>query len=564
MIGIAAIYARKSTEQVGVSDEARSVTRQIEHASAYASRKGWAVAPEHVYVDDGISGAEFATRPGFLRLMNALKPRPSFDVLVMSEQSRLGRESIETAYALKQLIAAGVRVWVYLDDRELSLESATDKIMLSLAAFADELERERARQRTYDALARKARAGFVTGGAVFGYRNERSAAGVRRVVELGDADVVRQIFALAASGVGLTSIAKQLNANRARSPRAQQGRPSGWAPSSVREVLHRRLYVGEVVWNKTRKRNAAGIVDATDRPESEWLRVDCPELAIVSAAEWDAAHAMMERARDRYARRSVVRGASWGIEPRYLLTGLMRCGVCGGGIEARSRNHGSARQVFYSCSVRTRRGPSMCSNALAVPMRPSNAAVIETLQRSLLNPVVLSAAVQRAVAELTVPAQDINPIRSALASVALEIERLTTAIATGGPLEPLMLALRERERRRTQLRADLERRAAAIGDVPVAADVFADLNARLDEWRDIFLDAEGPGVVAANRLLRQLVVDRLVLHPESDHYRFIGAGTLEPLLSGVMSLVTVNGVPNGNRFTVMPPIPLTGILPKAA
>ena len=31
-----------------------------------------------VFVDDGISGAEFANRPGFLRVMNALKPRPRF------------------------------------------------------------------------------------------------------------------------------------------------------------------------------------------------------------------------------------------------------------------------------------------------------------------------------------------------------------------------------------------------------------------------------------------------------------------------------------------------------
>jgi DNA invertase Pin-like site-specific DNA recombinase len=49
----------------------------------YAVRKGWRVDDNHVYVDDGISGAEFANRPGFLRLMNALKPRPSFQVLIM-------------------------------------------------------------------------------------------------------------------------------------------------------------------------------------------------------------------------------------------------------------------------------------------------------------------------------------------------------------------------------------------------------------------------------------------------------------------------------------------------
>jgi DNA invertase Pin-like site-specific DNA recombinase len=87
---IAAIYARKSTEQAGVSDEEKSVTRQIETGTAYAARKGWEVP--YVYDDDGISGAEFVRRSGFLRLMNALKPRPPFQVLIMSEESRLGRE----------------------------------------------------------------------------------------------------------------------------------------------------------------------------------------------------------------------------------------------------------------------------------------------------------------------------------------------------------------------------------------------------------------------------------------------------------------------------------------
>jgi hypothetical protein len=62
----------------------------------------------------------------------------------MSEESRLGRESIEVSYALKTLVQAGVRVWLYLEERERTLDSPTDKIMLSLTAFADELEREKA------------------------------------------------------------------------------------------------------------------------------------------------------------------------------------------------------------------------------------------------------------------------------------------------------------------------------------------------------------------------------------------------------------------------------------
>ena len=243
---IAAIYARKSTEQPGITDAEKSVTRQIDHARTYATRKGWIVADEHIYVDDGISGAEFANRPGFLRLMNVLRPKPPFQVLIMSEESRLGRESIETAYALKQLVTAGVRVFFYLEDRERTLESPTDKLLLSVTAFADEMEREKARQRTGDAMARKARAGHVTGGRVFGYDNvdvmgepdtqgRRRRLHVERRINDAEADVVRRIFDLSGSGLGMTRIAKLLNADGTAAPRPQQGHPpAGWPRRSAR------------------------------------------------------------------------------------------------------------------------------------------------------------------------------------------------------------------------------------------------------------------------------------------------------------------------------------------
>src|SRR5262245_2746764 len=90
---IAAIYARKSTDQTSVADE-------------------------HVYVDDGISGAEFANRPGFLRLMNALKPRrpvpDAHHVRRIAAWTRGDRDRLRP----KQLVTAGVRVFFYLEDRE--------------------------------------------------------------------------------------------------------------------------------------------------------------------------------------------------------------------------------------------------------------------------------------------------------------------------------------------------------------------------------------------------------------------------------------------------------------
>ena len=279
---IAAIYARKSTEQE-TTDENKSVTRQVEYARAYARRKGWTVADEHIYVDDGISGTEFLKRPGFLRLMNTLKPRPSFQVLIMSEESRLGREQIETAYALKQIVDAGVRLFFYQEDRERFLETPMDKAMLSLATFAAETERDKARQRTYDAMVRKAQARHVTGGKVYGYDNlevlsaETSADGRRkrlyvvRRINQDQAAVIRRIFESYASGLGLTRIAKTLNAHHVPSPRNDS---KGWAPTAIREMLYRPLYRGELVWNRSQRVSRGGTKKQRQRPQAEWLRLE--------------------------------------------------------------------------------------------------------------------------------------------------------------------------------------------------------------------------------------------------------------------------------------------------
>jgi site-specific DNA recombinase len=218
---------------------------------------------------------------------------------------------------------------------------------------------------------------------------------VERRINENEAAVVRRIFELAKAGHGLPRIAKALNEDRAPSPRAQQGRPAGWCPSSVREVLHRPLYRGEIIWNRSRKRDRWGVKNQTARPDQEWIRIPAPDLAIVDDALWTAAHAAMERQRERYSRNSPNGAPPWSIEARYLLTGLLRCAVCGAGLEARSRSHGNRRVVFYGCSAYHRRGCSVCRNRLTVPMDLANDAVILELKSGLLNPRVLKAAVAR-------------------------------------------------------------------------------------------------------------------------------------------------------------------------
>ena len=219
-----------------------------------------------------------------------------------------------TAYALKQLVQAGVRVFFYLEDRERTLDSPTDKVMLSLTAFADELEREKARQRTFHAMRRKAEAGHVTGGRVFGYDNVRTDAGsVTPVINETEAETVRGIYTLYAAGHGLRAIAHQLNEKAAPCPRSQQGRPKGWAPSSIREVLHWPLYRGEIVWNKDAeaKRMGAGAAtgSATGRVDEASVNseVRSPQITEVRCPLFTACRVLSSK---RVARGNVGRSRS--------------------------------------------------------------------------------------------------------------------------------------------------------------------------------------------------------------------------------------------------------------
>ena len=70
----------------------RSLSRANSTMRANMRRaRGWTVADNYVFVDDGISGAEFTSRPGFLWLMNTLTPRAAFQVLINVGNSSFGR-----------------------------------------------------------------------------------------------------------------------------------------------------------------------------------------------------------------------------------------------------------------------------------------------------------------------------------------------------------------------------------------------------------------------------------------------------------------------------------------
>ena len=332
---IAAIYARKSTEQTGVADEQKSVARQIEHARSTPTRKGWTVADE----------SRLCRRRDLRRRVCEPSRVPPADERVEAAGAVPGARDVGGIAARQGSDRDGVRAEATGPGRRAGVllprgsgadarQSRPTRSCCRLTAFADELEREKARQRTYDAMLRKARAGHVTGGRVFGYDNVEIAGARRhtrrtspRRINEAEAAVVRRIFELCAAGEGLTRITKALNEDRVPAPRPQQGRPVGWAGSTVRDVLLRPLYRGEIVWNQTRKRDGWGQANRRTRAAGEWLRIPAPELRIVSEDLW---HAAQERFTERQVKYAQAGRRRQDIESPYLLSGFARCGTCGG------------------------------------------------------------------------------------------------------------------------------------------------------------------------------------------------------------------------------------------
>lgn len=545
---LAAIYARKSTEQNGMSDEDKSVTRQIDHAKQYAAKNGWGVMDEHVYMDDGISGAEFVKRPGFVRLMSAIKAKPSFQVLIMSEESRLGRERIETEHNLKRIVDAGVRIFYYLSDREARLTDATSSFVESVRLYAAEMEREKASERTHDAMLRKAKNGHVLGGKVYGYDNipvmmndlcsdgKPKRSHVERRINENEAVNVRHIFQLYASGIGLTTLAKTLNRNHISPPR---GGNLGWAPSAIREILHRDLYRGISIWNQTQTVQIGGTKKQRQRPESEWLRIPVSSLRIVSERDWER---VQERIKDsatiyRRAQDGTLKNGPCGrvLNSQYLLSGLAKCGICRKSIVGITRKRKGHTYKAYGCACYQKRGAVICKNNLQIGQHEMDRAVLKSLQDAL-DPKLLDESVQLAASQIkkdenTEP-KKIEVLKRQLSEIQKRIERLAEAIATTGGSEPIYEKLRAEEHRRKAIQNEL----ATLCEIAKVRSLdsiglIRDLKTRIYDLRGLLMRQ----VSEARNVLKTTLNGSLIFQPVElsgkAGYRFYGTGSYGSLLA---------------------------------
>ena len=501
------------------------------NALAFARSKGWTVRDEFIFTDDAVSGAEVRKLVNRQRLLDVIASgRAPFQVLILRDTSRFSRrDGDEVVGQLKAISERGIQVWFYSSSSRFEYGTlATNITGYNSAEMAAEYRRQVAAL-TKEALLRKAKQGFVTGGRCYGYDNLRVDGHTERRINEAEAAVIRRIFTLCSQGVGYTKIAKLLNAEGAPAPQPRRGQPVGWGPSSINEILHRRRYIGELVYNQSRRREPDGPRCFATRPESEWIAVQRPELRIIPEPLWTAVRSRLDGIRASLLQAS---GGRLGRRrhdstSKYLLTNFLRCAACGGSVSALNRSN---RKVVYGCIAHHKRGQKACSNNLVAPVETLNADVLAKLQGQVLREKVVKAIIDGLVAlhEPATRARDLQRSRTELHTLGQEISRLTTAVAQGGNLPELLEALQTRQARRQEL--------TTVIHAHEGIEDFVINRRRIDEeMRQVLRDCRSQltgDLDGMREALRRILKGPVVLTPQEGAYEFEGDTVLDALIVG--------------------------------
>jgi site-specific DNA recombinase len=556
-----AIYSRKSNEQHG-SEETRSIAMQEGHARTCAAAQGWTVmGPPYLYEDDDISGKEFVRRPELQRVLRDIDDAtsPPFDILMTMEESRLGRDLFEAGANLKRIVESGVRVYFYGEERFANISDATNCIMTAVRLGGAQMEQEKASERVTHTMYRKFALGHVCGGNVYGYRRVAiplaapDPTGKRRwsyvILEVDPVEAawVVWIFELAAEGKGYRAIARLLTEKGVPSPshrHAERHRAQGnvrdyaWGEAVVRQILHRKLYIGIAEYGKTKRGYKKGTAVKTKRPESEWKTHACPELRVVSDELWAQAHARLAATRDYYLRsQGERRDGRPELDTPYLLSGFTACADCGRPMLVKK----SGDRAHYKCSG-NHRGKAVCSNGASFPVQAANEAVLNALLDEVLDPGAiirgLHQAIQEAAEEVGNPeAQRLEQERLAeeLRKVDGQLANLVAGLAATGGSTTVLEAIKQGEQRKLELQVARDRLQAAVPTLTPEemAELEEEIYKQLGDWHHHFLS---PSAIPAGRhILKSVLRGRL-------QFKMLGRGA-----ATFTGEVTVDGVFNAAR-----------------
>ena len=513
-----AIYCRKSTDENDKKHADKSVARQLAQARQFIKKQGWTVAEDHI--DDGISGAEFDKRPGFQALLEAVKAK-RVEAVVTMEPSRLGREMTMTAYCIRIILDAGVRIFYYSTGEEEKADTPTDRLVGMVKGYADEMERLKARQRVRDSHLHKAQQGFATHDAAYGYTTVREDGHSVFEIVPEKAEIVRRVFTMYARGDGYQRITKQLEEDEITPPR------KGWWPGTVRDILRRELYIGKFVWGRTRKEDKlkrAGILVRQDPTVTMTMK----HLRIVPQELWDAVHRRMRQEQATYIRDRrgrLMAKPEAGRAGKYLLAGFARCVVCQGGMIVK----GSERR-YYACVSHHLRGNKGCTNTLTKRIEPVDRAVLDYLANEILQPTrmayIMAEVTKRLREEARTRPDTFRQKEHRKTKLHREVENLIQAAADGRPPQSLLRAIRDKEMEITTLDKELTASHSATSDDRELERDLALIEHDLAHIRNLL----GGSVKQARQILKVFLPSRLIFTPDNGGYDIRGQCNLGGLL----------------------------------
>ena len=486
-------YRRRSKNDEGKQQFSLDV--QAKGCAEHVTRMGLTSETQIDYVDDGRAGDDFLGRAG-LRMLLAEAKRG--DVIVCRDQSRLGRDAIEVTLVIRDLVRdRGCRLFYYATGQEVQFANAIDQATTFIQGTGHQMELEAIRSRTREALRSRVREGRVAGGACYGYRLERkSDASGRRftlaVVDDTQAPIVERIYRESLAGRGHKLIAHGLNNDGVPAPSAGRRGSGSWAPGAVRSILLNPRYRGIYTHGRIKKvRQGGGTVRLKADP-TEIIVVEIPEWRIVDDATWFAVNAKFT------TREAIARSGR--PAAKYALTGIARCGTCGGAIAAaRVQAYGGPEQrvLCYGCAKHHERGSAVCAVTVHQPMGEVEAALIDHLQEHVLSDGVLQTVLAEVrseiAAQLPKHEADTAALEAELATARTEQKRLAKAVAMTDDVPELIGELKKR----TALIQNLDARIIAAKRTPEdlallitkieagARARLADLRTALAEQRDL-------------------------------------------------------------------------------
>lgn len=522
-------YARYSTGH----QTFKSIEDQLTLCRAYAERQGWVEVG--AYHDAERSGTTVIGRSGLFAML-AAADRGEFTVILVEDLDRLSRSASGTHGMLEEMEALDIVVCTVssgvVSDMEVAFKAAQNARYVKGQA-----------EKTRRGQEGTVKDGRISGQPAYGYRMVLALNGKngQREPDPVQAAVVRRIMTDYVAGMTPLEIAKALNAEGVPGPR---GGP--WLPGAIygnrdvgTGVLRNRLYVGVNEWGRTvtKHNRHKGTSKAKVTPQGERLVIPVPHLRIVDD---DLFQAVQDRIESRRVAPSSFRGRR---RPDYVLSGLIRCGVCGKAYAVVSDK--------LSCIGSAREGT--CENRRRVAREDLENLVLRGLKGRLLKPELIEpylaeyrAEIERANAELAARTEagvaHLKEVERQIANI-LDTVRDGRVQGLAGELMMKELDRLEAERQRFERQTKVKPRPTPA---PLEADaVIARLDAMLDDLRSA-LAGDDREAARARDTLRGLI-ERVTLTPiELERIDKRGQGpvrvTIEGPLSALVDLADDAGV----------------------